>query len=93
MREDEVAAHINRNHNPEPPQGQFEDLPITTPIDQLPAYVVGRRDTHSRVPQVPILSVPVYGFTATPWEWQYPPLFAPVSAPSNAVGYSQQFIP
>jgi len=93
MREDEVAAQINRSHNPEPPQGQFDDLPITTPIDQLPAYVAGRRDTYSRVPQVPILSVPVYGFTTTPWEWQYSPLLAPVRAPNNAVGYSQQFIP
>src|ERR1700750_2788284 len=93
MLEDEVSCHIDQKHAPSPLRGQFEGLPITTPIDQLPAYAKGYRIFHSQVPQMPVVHIPVYGLTAAPWECHYPYLSAPVHEPCNAVGYSQKYIP
>jgi hypothetical protein len=85
MREDEVSGHIDQNHTLNSSQTQFQDLPITTPIDQLPVHIMGRRNTDSRLHSIPVVPIPVYGYPAPPWNWSHriPP--HPGQASSNTV--------
>jgi hypothetical protein len=70
MPENEIADHVDKTHPPAPPDS-FQNVPIATPIEQLPAYAMGPR-TQSQRHLVPVMPVPVYGYPPPHYTWPGP---------------------